>query len=255
MKKTAILLCMLVLAGISQLVGQSGEQESPGARLSIIRSKASSGDPLLKLEALKWVDRMINENSMGGIESEVVNIVANLGLEPFLSTQRSGISPIIVNDHPLVRREAAVVLGRIGGAGSVRALVDMVHHEEDLDVLKNIMYAFGNIGENPGQRVTEAIGRRIYRVNATGSIDDELAYATLYAIEQISILEGGIEDPSVYDTLAILSDERFANVVTEKALNVIELLWEADNGENRGVQGPMVIPDDPEGRPEDDQSI
>jgi hypothetical protein len=246
---TFCLICMLF-----PLVAQQNGTETD-MRLELIESKAESGDELLKLESLKWIDRLISDGDVDPLNRRLIDIVANLGLEAFINPQRSGISPNLVNDHPLVRREAAVTLGRIGGPLAVRALVDMTHFETDLDVLKNIMYAFGNIASDPEGTVTEAINRRFYRLNATGSIDNELAYAALYAIEQISLSEGGISNPEVYDTLEVLSNDRFADVVTQKAMAVLEILWDADRREDRGVQTTPVIPVDPESADEDDRTI
>jgi hypothetical protein len=256
-KKRALFLCISIcFIGLTAQGVFAQQEDNPDMRLELIRSKAQSEDELLKLEALKWVDRLIISGTIDPLDEELMEIVVNLGLEPFLSPQRTGVSPILVNDLPLVRREAAVTLGRIGGPYAVAGLIEMSHFEDDIDVLKNILYAFGNIASNADNGVTEAIRRKMYRLNATGQIDDELAYAALYAIEQISIQEGVINDPGVYETLLILSQERFSDVVTDKAASVTERLWEQDlREEERGIQTTPIIPDDPENAAEDDQSI
>jgi hypothetical protein len=55
--------------------------------------------------------------------------------------------------------------------------------------------------------------------------------------------------------MIILSDERFSNVVTQKAGSVLELLWGDETEDSGGVQTSPAIPEDPEGGSEDDQTI
>lgn len=226
-QRTLFLVPIALILAAGGLAAQENDINS--SRINLIRSMAESDDSQLKAEALQLVNRMYEEGSIEPGDDAVINMVITLGVEPYTNPRRTGVSPNLANDFPRVRSEAAVTLGRIGGPLALKGLIAMVGYEEDPDVMKNIMYAFGNIGLNPDNSATVAIGRKIRRLNALGKIDDELAYATLYAIDRIASRNGGIYDDGIFDTLHILYNDKFTDVVVNKAKQVYEMLWNQDH--------------------------
>ncbi len=224
---------ILIIAGVlftwclSMVSAQSGES----SHIDIIRFQAESGIEEFKIDALESVDQLLEENNADASSQEILEIVIKLAIEPYSNPQRTGISPIIANDHPNVRYAAAVLLGKIGGLQAINGLLQMLKHEQNNDVLKNIMYALGNIGQNPEARVTQAIARRIKSLDNVEKIDEELAFASLFAIGEVSSIDTASDE--LYQTILILYGDRYSQLVQDKAWAVLQKLWQKDQGSDQ----------------------
>lgn len=230
----------LILACIgSGLTAQSGdgsvssqETGSPDdllqnrdVKADLIQGYVSSENPDRKMEALDWISRMIEEEEILGDQIRLAEQLETLALEPFLTPRREGIVPNLQNDHPLVRKKTAAVLGELGGQHAVDVLVKMLELENNRDVLKDVMYSLGRIALNENMEVTRQIGTTLRSMDRKGEVDNELAYASLFAIHRITLQEIPSGDEQIYDTLLLLYNEKFNRKVHEKAREVLELLW------------------------------
>lgn len=203
------------------------EADSVGAdmRNELVRAKIETGDPDQKLEALEWIQKMVDTGNFDNEDEDLMSMLKTLSLEPFLNpTKHGGPAEYLINDHVLVRKESASILGRIGGEAAVDILLEVLKHETNRDVLINAVYSLGAIGSNAG-KVTGTINDAVLRWNLVGSLNNPLAFAVLCTLGDIADRAGGINDPELYQSLIILSSNRFSRVVLDKADEVIEKLW------------------------------
>lgn len=235
---TSLLALILIGSDLAaQSAGSSALPEQPGGpedswqqrdmKTDLIEGYISSGNPDHKLEALDWISRMIEEDAAASDNIRLAEQLETLALEPFLNPRREGMVPSLENDHPLVRKKTAVVLGDLGGQPAADILVNMLKLEGNPDVLKDVMYSLGRIALNENMEVTRQIGTTLRSMDRRGEVDNELAYASLFAIHRIALNELPSGDEQIYDTLLLLYDEKFSRLVHEKAREVLELLWKA----------------------------
>ena len=99
-----------------------------------------------------------------------------------------------INYYPEVRRRACKLLGELGGEISRDTLIDITQKDDETMVLSQAVYALGIIGLNENNQALEAIAQVIDADANKLRVDDNLAIASLLAIEKIAKKNGGFEE-------------------------------------------------------------
>ncbi|TVQ38644.1 MAG: HEAT repeat domain-containing protein [Spirochaetaceae bacterium] len=196
---------------------------SQDVELQIIRSQARSEDREMKLLALQSIRSMIQSGALTEDNPSLFIVLESLATEGTGRRVISGGSRI-ENDYPDIRREAAGLLGEIGGEQSKRVLLGILRDDPEPMVLSEAVYALGLIGMNDENEVTTQVARVLGRQNIQLAPDNNLAFASLLAIEKLAVATGGISDPAVIDALLGVTSGNYMREVRLKAIDVISKL-------------------------------
>jgi HEAT repeat protein len=229
MRVIAILL-LLFLLPIGMLSTQEANQRpltieelflSQDIEVQIIRNQALAGDRESKLLALQTIRSMINSGSAQANEAAVIAVLDSLAGEGVYRVVRQGGA--VVNNFPEVRRQAANLLGQLGGEAAKTVLVKILSDDPEPMVLSEAVFAIGRVGINEPQtivRVVDVLRRNTFRV----SPDNNLAFATLLALEQLSNTGNGIARADVIQALIEVVSGNYIEVVRAKALDLLSNL-------------------------------
>lgn len=193
--------------------------------LQILQSQARSTDRESKLLALETVRKMVESGDIDPNDGRTFEIIHDLATEGTSNQVRQ--SGRVINNYPVVRKEAAALLGDIGGREAQGVLLSMVREDPEPMVLAEAIYALGKIGpEDNADMVADHIVYTLVRENAKISPDNNLALATLLALQRL--FDGGIEfeDPDqLSDTIGLIIDistnYRYITIVRDRARDVL----------------------------------
>lgn len=233
------LVAMVVLALLPSFVfAQNNDDEGPATieelylmqdiQIQTIRSQALSQDRDVKLLAIENIRAMVRDGVAGDTASLRI-IVETLAGEGTLRQQRQGGR--IVNDYPLVRRQAATALGELGGEESMEALVRMLPVEGEPIVSAEAIHALGQIGMDPDGRVSRAIVNVLNRNTLRTTPDNFLAFFAVNALQELIAANGGsTNDPEVVSALLEVASGNYTLEVRNKARAVIQELINGASG-------------------------
>ena len=223
------------LLGAQQSEEQQEEQEprtieelylSQDIELQIIRSQAISPDREMKLLALQSIRSMVEDGSLTDDNPGLFVVLESLALEGTGRTVRS--EGRIVNNYPEVRRQAANVLGEVGGERAREVLVQILREDPETMVLSEAVYALG-AGDIENDDRSLAYIVDVLDSQSTAQIpDNNLAYAALLTIDKIAEKRGGVSDPEILDAVLNVATGSYIRTVRLKALDTIDQL--------RGIQ-------------------
>ena len=223
------------LLGAQQSEEQQEEQEprtieelylSQDIELQIIRSQAISPDREMKLLALQSIRSMVEDGSLTDDNPGLFVVLESLALEGTGRTVRS--QGRIVNNYPEVRRQAANVLGEVGGERAREVLVQILREDPETMVLSEAVYALG-AGDIENDDRSLAYIVDVLDSQSTAQIpDNNLAYAALLTIDKIAEKRGGVSDPEILDAVLNVATGSYIRTVRLKALDTIDQL--------RGIQ-------------------
>jgi len=189
--------------------------------IRIIDSQASSSSRATKSLALQTLQAMLEDGRISPGHPEIVPILRGLALEGTGRKVRQG-SPTVVNDFPEIRRSSAQLLGQIGGEDARDALIKVLRDDNEPMVLAEAVYALGLIGSNENNQVTIAIAQMLRNQNSRENPDNNLAYASLLALERIAAATDGIDDVMVIDAvLDIVGHGAYLRFVRLKATETL----------------------------------
>ena len=103
-------------------------------QMDVLKAQADSPLENMKLSALDMIKTLHDSGDLYRDDPRLYEILTRLGSEVYQNPVRSGIGPVLENDFPLVRKQAAIVLGTLGGEQAVNPLMVMLKYEEDPDV-------------------------------------------------------------------------------------------------------------------------
>lgn len=206
-------------ATIEELYLQSGD-------MMIIRELAFVQDRDMKFESLKLIDDKIKDGSF-----EEGDPAAHFVLD-YLSEEGTGrtirVAGRQTNYYPMVRREAARLLGELGGENSKDSLLNILLTDNDMMVKAEAVYALGLIGMNENGEVSKAISWALKNQNQAIP-NDNFATASLYAIEKILDRNGSMDDREIYSAIVqIAQNTNYVKPVKEKAYQVIAKIRNAE---------------------------
>lgn len=194
---------------------------SQDIEVQIMRSQALSNERESKLLALQTIRNVIASGRAAGNESAVIAILDSLAGEGVYRVVRQGGT--VINYFPEVRRQAANLLGEIGGDAAKTILLKMISDDPEPMVLSEAAFAIGTIGINEPAVTTTmiaALRRNTFKVVP----DNNFAYATLLALEALADDGPGIANPEVLQGLIEVVSGNYIEVVKLKALEIISNL-------------------------------
>jgi hypothetical protein len=231
MKTAVTLLCAVLIvfpiASVSAQQEDEGDSEprtieelylSQDIELQIIRGQALSDDREMKLLALQNIRSMLEEGNVSGDNPSVFIVLEALAMEGTGRQVRSGGA--VVNNFPEIRRSAASLLGEIGGERAKDVLLDMILEENEPMVQSEAIYSLGQIGLNDNNEVTNHIVFVLGKENAKQIPDNNLAFASLLAIERLVENGATITDPEVVNVILEVATGKYIRDVRLKAIDV-----------------------------------
>ncbi len=228
MKKRALsVFLILVFASLTQ-IGYSQDRELTieelylqNAEIRIIREQAVSQDQDMKLLALENIQEMMDSGklSTGAPEAHfVLDYLAGEGLSHQVRENRR-----LINYYPEVRRQAANLLGQLGGENSQLSLISVLYDDIEPMVKAEAAYALGQIGSNENNMVSQAIANVIL-LEEYALPDNNLAFASLLAFEKLAAANGGLNDSSAFEAIIRIAQGNYIKKVRLKAVQVLDSL-------------------------------
>ena len=209
MKRTlaAVVVLVVVMTGFTFAQDTAGDRPatieelylSQEIEIQIISSQARSNDRDSKLLAIETIRKLYDAEDLQ-ITPELFTVIESLATEGTSREVRS--AGRVINYFPVVRKEAAALLGDIGGPGAKNVLLEMVREDPEPMVLAEAIYGLGKIGLNDDNEVTDHLIYVLSRENAQYAPDNNLALATLLAVEKL--VEQGVSLDS--DTVGMIND-------------------------------------------------
>ncbi len=234
MKHVLVFIAVISLVSAGAVFGQSDgdsqrEQQtieelylSQDIELQIIRGQARSNDRELKFLALQSIRASVQDGSLTEDNPGLFIILEALATEGTARQVRS--EGAIINNYPEIRRQSAQLLGEIGGERSQQVLLTILQEDPEPMVLAEAVYALGAIGINDDNETLNNIVFMLRRENAREAPDNNLAFASLLALEKIAASQGGISDPETINVVLEVASGGYVRDVRLKAIDVINKL-------------------------------
>lgn len=225
-----VLILLIFVLPLGASFGQESNQRpltieelflSQDIEVQIIRNQALANDRESKLLALQTIRNMINTGSAQANEAAVIAVLDSLAGEGVYRVVRQGGA--VVNNFPEVRRQAANLLGEIGGDAAKSVLVKILADDPEPMVLSEAVFAIGRAGINEPEtivRLVDVLRRNTFRVTP----DNNLAFASLLALEQLSNVGDGIARADVIQALIEVVSGNYIEIVRAKALDILSNL-------------------------------
>lgn len=228
MKRTlaAVVVLVVVMTGFAFAQDTAGDRPatieelylSQEIEIQIISSQARSNDRDSKLLAIETVRKLYQDGDLQ-ISPELFTVIESLATEGTSREVRS--AGRIINYFPVVRKEAAALLGDIGGPGAMNVLLEIVREDPEPMVLAEAIYGLGKIGLNEDNEVTDHMIYVLARENAQYAPDNNLGLATLLALEHL-VEEGvALDSDAVGMIIDISTNYRYITIVRDRARNVL----------------------------------
>jgi len=231
-----VLVLLMVAAGLAFAQTDRDEEDRPATiedvflrqqiEMQILRSQAQSTDRENKLLALETVRKMYEAGDLSA-DQQLFDIVELLATEGTSNQVRQ--AGRLINNYPVVRKEAAALLGDIGGPGAQDVLLKMVREDPEPMVLAEAIYALGKIGPVNADMVADHIVYTLTRENAKLAPDNNLALATLLSLQRL--FDNGLEfedEGKLQETVGLIIDistnYRYITIVRDRAKDVLRQL-------------------------------
>ncbi|MCL2295316.1 MAG: HEAT repeat domain-containing protein [Spirochaetes bacterium] len=217
MKK--IIFIIVILAITTPVFAQETVEEAflrPSMEVEVIAALAAAETREQKLVALEMIEQMIAEGRVRQNDIHINAVLANLAGEGTTIVVREGSRR--VNSFPDVRTRAARVLGELGGERARDTLIDITRNpsENESMVLSQVVFSLGLIGLNENNESLIAITNVLMNNSRQRVPDNNLAIASLLAIERIIEKNNGFPDePSPRFLYVAITEVQFGNYSTE----------------------------------------
>lgn len=213
-------------AAQDEVVGRTIEELilSQDIELQILCTQALGTDPEMKRLALRNIRTMVEQGSQSEGMYVILEALASEGVARQI---RSGGA--VVNNFPLIRREATELLGQVGGTRAKDALVRVLRDDPEPVVLAEAAYALGIIGINDNNEVADNLVKTLLRENANPTPDNNLAFSIIISLERISEANGGLPHPEVINVLLETASSPYIRTVRRRAVEAIVNMREHGN--------------------------
>ncbi|MDC7240122.1 MAG: HEAT repeat domain-containing protein [Spirochaetales bacterium] len=194
-------------------------------KVKIIKAEAESVDRDMKMIAIQDIEKMINDGEVSQDNREMIGILSSLGTEG-ISNQVIEQGAVI-NNYPMVRKEAVRLLGDVGGDYARESILKVMITDNEPMVLAEAVVALSKVGADE-QGVAMAVMADAMRSQTALNKDNNFANAYILAIENMAEANGGIDDIRVYEELTKIADPRsgYITVVRKKAFELLKNLQE-----------------------------
>jgi hypothetical protein len=212
-------------SGREMSVEESYLQESN--EIKIIRDQVRGDSEEQKLLALEFIKDAIER---GNDREEIRASLEYLATEgTIVMTRENGR---IVNNHPLVRRQAVAYLGELGTQEARDTLVKILKADNESMVLAEAFKSLARIGINEKDDTVNEITTvvRHYNALAANKPDEYLIYTALEAYEQLALTNGGISDQYTLGAIADIMVGPYQKKVRDRARDVLTKLFNNPSG-------------------------
>lgn len=227
MKITKLSTCLIAgLALASMAFAQESETTVEGEYMSsmddvIITEFANAEGRENKEVALQYLRDAVDG---GNVSPDMMMALERLAGEGINTQSRT--KGRVSNNYPDIRREACLILGRVGTDEAAKTLNKIIKSDNEPMVLSAAVYALGEIGYNENDEVSNAIAfyaNKVETLNPTSS----LALEVVNAYEKLS---GNIKDirPVVNSLQRIASDPHLVKPVKDRAREVLNKIRNSD---------------------------
>ncbi|MCL2793229.1 MAG: HEAT repeat domain-containing protein [Spirochaetaceae bacterium] len=155
----------------------------------IVAGLAAADTREQKMVALDSIEQMIRDGRVRQDDEQISNVLRSLAGEgTFVVIRESGRR---ANNFPDIRRRAVELLGELGGEMAKDMLIYISEKENEPMVLSEAVFALGSIGLNENNESLLAIARVLHDNTRRAAPDNNLAIASLLAIEKIAVANNG----------------------------------------------------------------
>jgi hypothetical protein len=213
-------------SGREMSVEESYLQESN--EIKIIRDQVRGDSEEQKLLALEFIKDAIGR---GNDREEIRASLEYLATEGTVVMARE--NGRIVNNHPLVRKQAVEYLGELGTREAKDTLVKILKSDNESMVLAEAFKSLAKIGINERDETVNEITTvvRHYNALAANKPDEYLIYSALEAYEHLA-QAGGISDQYTLGAIADIMVGPYQKKVRDRAREVLTTLF--NNGRPSG---------------------
>lgn len=173
-----------------------------------------------KMRALEFIRNMIDKGKATESSTEVLALLEELGSEGI--TKQVVEKGRVINDFPDVRREAAELLGQIGGAQARETLINMALKDKEPMVLSEAVYSLGLIGGGDQQARVESLIVNLVKSQDVVRPDSNFAFAAVSALEMLGKRNEGKVSQEVFVALVRIQNGNYIRPVREKAKLVLD---------------------------------
>lgn len=232
MKANRVLLMFLILCfiGAAGWAQDGGEQDqgpatieelylSQDIELQILRSQALASDRESKLLALQSIRSMVESGAISPQNDGAFIILQSLAGEGTFREVRSGGR--VINNFPEIRREATSLIAEIGGETAKEVLVRIAREDDEPMVLAEAVYGLGTIGLNENNEVSGQIVQVLQIENASETPDNNLAFASILALEKLASQAEPPLDPEIVSVLLETASAPYIRTVRRRAIEAI----------------------------------
>ncbi|QEN07538.1 HEAT repeat domain-containing protein [Oceanispirochaeta crateris] len=224
-KLGAVLLFSILLT--MNLAAQEDEQTieelylKSQVKVKIIKAEADSVDRDMKMIAIQDIEKMISDGDVDPDNREMVGILSSLGTEG-ISNQVIEQGAVI-NNFPMVRKEAVRLLGEVGGDFARESLITVLLTDNEPMVLAEAVVAISKVGTDDNG-VAMAVLADAMRSQTALNKDNNFANAFILAVENLADDSDGIDDIRVFEELTKIADPRsgYITVVRKKAFELLK---------------------------------
>jgi HEAT repeat protein len=212
-------------SGREMSVEESYLQESN--EVKIIRDQARGESEEQKLLALEFIRDAIER---GNDREEIRASLEYLATEGTIVMVRE--NGRVVNNHPLVRRQAVAYLGELGTQEARDTLIKILRADNESMVLAEAFKSLAKIGINEKDGTVNEITTvvRHYNALAANKPDEYLIYSALEAYEQLALRNGGISDQYTLGAIADIMVGPYQKKVRDRARDVLTRLFNNNSG-------------------------
>jgi hypothetical protein len=212
-------------AGREMSVEESYLQESN--EIKIIREQTRGDTEEQKLLALEFIRDAIDR---GNDREEIRASLEYLATEGTIVIARE--NGRLVNNYPLVRRQAVTYLGSLGTSEAKDTLIRIIRADNESMVLAEAFKSLARIGINDRDETVNEITTVVRHYNALAATkpDEYLIYSALEAYEQLAA-NGGIGDQYTLGVIADIMVGPYQKKVRDRAREVLSNLFSNRSGE------------------------
>jgi hypothetical protein len=168
--------------------------------IKIIREQIRSNSEEQKMLALEFINDAIGRGNNGEEIRASLEYLATEGT--VVITRENGR---LINNHPLVRKQAVSYLGDLGTPEAKDTLIRIMKADNESMVVAEAFKSLSRIGINDNDQTVNEISTVVRRYNALAGTkpDEYLVYMALEAYESLAEASGGI---SAQYTLGVIAD-------------------------------------------------
>jgi hypothetical protein len=193
---------------------------------SVILSLANSDELDNKLVALQYLENAVEGGNTSDAVVQGLDQLAGEGINT--QTRKNGR---LMNNYPQIRREACLLLGKVGGEHSKNTLKNIAVADNEPMVQAAAIKSLGDIGINENDEVSDAIAYANLRnrvLNPTSS----MAFETLDAFSKLA--DGTQNKRRMMDEIAaIAADNHYNQAVRKHALEVLKGMKDSSSSDSK----------------------